>query len=1125
MLDIATHRARIGCFGLKMHTVRKKKIQSCITSPWIKWLPIFTALLLVTWIETKASFATTEALFAQQARTEPTEYRPSCMKSFSCTNITPALSRKQRNKLVHAINGNKAPARGKPLTSLYWNKGSSHLHRKMDDISTLVAEHRPHIFGLGEANVKPDHDLTDLKMQDYNLHLASSITNPALGVARVAVYTHKSITVKRRPDLEDEGLQLVSLEAGLPRQRKSIYMIGYRQWQLPNQPDGASGSVPAQKERWDRLLGRWEAALEEGKEVVTVMDANLDAMTWRNEPNTLPRTSTSVTHSTLIDGLFDRILPQGVEMMTPLQPTWARQDKKSCLDHVYTTAPSKLSPVSVIWTGMSDHALIKFNRYTKSLKNQVQYIRKRTFKEFKPRDFKERVAAMPELPGILNCWDVEVAATLLTHGLTRILDCMAPIRTIQTRKNYAPHMGEESKRLQGLRNGAQERAVMTQDPEDWREYRSLRNQTTASMRRDQTSWRKQKLCSEDNSPTDIWSSVKRILGWDSAGPPSQLFFMGRMVTKPAAVAAAMNTFFIKKVKTIIAGIPQTNVDPLAKLRERMAARQCSLTLRPVTEAEVLKVIQSLRGSTATGVDNIDNRTLKLVAEEIAPALTHIINLSITTKTFPSTYKWSMVTPKLKKATLDPILPGSYRPINQLVSISKIVEKVIFGQLVTYLEENSLLHPNQHGGRAGHSTTTTLIQMFDQWMEDLEDGKIVAATLVDQSAAFDVCDHSILLDKLSLLGMTDVEWVSSYLSGRSQSVAIGAALSPPLDLPAASVVQGGVGSGILYNIMTCDLPDIIHTNHVVSMEDTSHHCAEDGDLVTFVDDATSYFAHEDPAEVTRVTQKNMDAIEEYMHANKLKVNGDKTHLLVIAKSSGGEVRGREAAERRAAVALVAGGENIKQSESELLLGATVHHSGTWKEMIRDGKASMQTQLRNRINALKKICQNADFKTRKMVAGGLIQSKLQYLLPLFGAAPDYLMKGLQVQQMAAARAVVGRRAFRWSNSRVLDTLGWLNVEQQYVASLLTLTHKIVTSGKPENIYRSIVTEYPYETRRAGAKQLRTWTGTMRGKERTSLTTRTFKYQSIKFYNMIPSEFRNYPQVKFKREIKKWSRRQKL
>ena len=145
------------------------------------------------------------------------------------------------------------------------------------------------------------------------------------------------------------------------------------------------------------------------------------------------------------------------------------------------------------------------------------------------------------------------------------------------------------------------------------------------------------------------------------------------------------------------------------------------------------------------------------------------------------------------------------------------------------------------------------------MEDLEDNKVVAVTLVDQSAAFDVCDHKIILEKLKLLGLSNVDWVASYLSGRSQSTSIGASLSAPIMLPDASVVQGGVGSGILYNEMTCDLPDVIHTEHKVSLEDTEHHCKEDGDLATFVDDATTYFGHENPAIVTSVTGKNMKAI--------------------------------------------------------------------------------------------------------------------------------------------------------------------------------------------------------------------------------------------------------------------------
>ena len=281
------------------------------------------------------------------------------------------ITRKRRNKLSHIKIGNINQAQGKPFTTLFWSKGISHMHRKIQDIKILIEQHKPHIFGLAEANVLTSHNLADIQIPNYNLHLTTSIGNPNISVARVAAYTHKSITVRRRPDLEDNELQLICLEAGLPRMKKSLYIVGYRQWQLSG--DRASSSLAAQDERWTRLFDKWEAALEEGKEVVTVMDANLDALTWRNEP----RHSTSTTHRSLIDNIHDRILPMGVEMMTPPLPTWARGDHRSCLDHVYTTSPAKLSAVSVIWTGMSDHAANKFHRYTKALQIIETYLKEK----------------------------------------------------------------------------------------------------------------------------------------------------------------------------------------------------------------------------------------------------------------------------------------------------------------------------------------------------------------------------------------------------------------------------------------------------------------------------------------------------------------------------------------------------------------------------------------------------------------------------------------------------------------------------------------------------------------------------------------------------------------------------
>ena len=58
----------------------------------------------------------------------------------------------------------------------------------------------------------------------------------------------------------------------------------------------------------------------------------------------------------------------------------------------------------------------------------------------------------------------------------------------------------------------------------------------------------------------------------------------------------------------------------------------------------MKVIKKIKPTTATGVDYIDNCTIKLVADIITPALTHIVDLSIFTATFPTIYKWAKVTP-------------------------------------------------------------------------------------------------------------------------------------------------------------------------------------------------------------------------------------------------------------------------------------------------------------------------------------------------------------------------------------------------------------------------------------------------------------------------------------------------
>ena len=142
------------------------------------------------------------------------------------------------------------------------------------------------VLGIGEAQFKTNNDLADVQQPGFTLHLDSC--QASLGVSRCAVYTHNSLVVKRRDDLENDGIATVWLQLGLPGQKGILIICGYRQWRLPNRVDKgvASFQIPSQRQRWGHILSQWEKAIEEGREVICAMDANIDALAWSNHSAT-----------------------------------------------------------------------------------------------------------------------------------------------------------------------------------------------------------------------------------------------------------------------------------------------------------------------------------------------------------------------------------------------------------------------------------------------------------------------------------------------------------------------------------------------------------------------------------------------------------------------------------------------------------------------------------------------------------------------------------------------------------------------------------------------------------------------------------------------------------------------
>ena len=116
---------------------------------------------------------------------------------------------------------------------------------------------------------------------------------------------------------------------------------------------------------------------------------------------------------------------------------------------------------------------------------------------------------------------------------------------------------------------------------------------------------------------------------------------------------------------------------------------------------------------------------------------------------------------LKIARVTPIYKGedssdvsNYRPISVLPCFSKILESIMYNRLYKSLIENNILCSKQFGFQNGHSTDHAVVQLVDQIIESFENNKYTLGVFIDPLKAFDTVDHSILLKKFKLYGITD-----------------------------------------------------------------------------------------------------------------------------------------------------------------------------------------------------------------------------------------------------------------------------------------------------------------------------------------------------------------------------------
>lgn len=160
-----------------------------------------------------------------------------------------------------------------------------------------------------------------------------------------------------------------------------------------------------------------------------------------------------------------------------------------------------------------------------------------------------------------------------------------------------------------------------------------------------------------------------------------------------------------------------------------------------TEMEVIKIINAMDSNTSSGIDGITVKDIKCIKNLILKILTKCMNKCLKDGIFPDTLKIAIVTPIFKSCSKAD--PGNYRPISVLPVTSKILEKLIYIRLNSYLNKINFFFEQQYGFRSKCNTTSATVDLVTKIKTAIDNKQIALGIFIDLKKAFDTVSQNIL----------------------------------------------------------------------------------------------------------------------------------------------------------------------------------------------------------------------------------------------------------------------------------------------------------------------------------------------------------------------------------------------
>ena len=192
-----------------------------------------------------------------------------------------------------------------------------------------------------------------------------------------------------------------------------------------------------------------------------------------------------------------------------------------------------------------------------------------------------------------------------------------------------------------------------------------------------------------------------------------------LLTEQQDIANEFGEFFANVGRDCAQQIPAAK-NKIEHYLSKIPNSAVSLFIAPTNELEIRNIIQALRPKSSSGYDGLSNKLLKELDMEISLPLSIIFNKSLEEGVFPDRMKAADVTPLFKSK--DQTNKNNYRPISLLLTISKILEKIMYKRTYNFLHHNDLIYHSQYGFRENHLCELATCELLGEIIKGHENKK-------------------------------------------------------------------------------------------------------------------------------------------------------------------------------------------------------------------------------------------------------------------------------------------------------------------------------------------------------------------------------------------------------------------